>query len=57
MRYIAVMTISRNERIADLADALKRMTEDVGEQAVWRVDVNTESERYNHINNTTWKEL
>jgi len=57
VRYIAVMTISRNDRIADLADALKRMTEDVGEQAVWRVDISTESERYNHINNTTWKEL
>lgn len=41
----------------DLKDALKRMVEDVGEQAVWRVDIHVESERYKHLQNTTWKEL
>jgi len=57
MRYSPVMTISRNDRMEDLKDALKRMTEDVGEQAVWRVDIGVESERYKHVKNTTWKEL
>jgi len=51
------MTLSREDRIQDLADALRRMTEDVSEQAVWRVDVEIKSERYQHIRNTTWKEL
>lgn len=57
MRYSPVMTISRNDRMEDLKDTLKRMAEDVGEQAVWRVDINVESERYQHAKNTTWKEL
>ena|ERR1017187_48970 len=51
------MTISQNDRMEDLKDALKRMAEDVGEQAVWRVDIGVESERYQHVKNTTWKEL
>jgi hypothetical protein len=51
------MTVSRNDRVADLADALRKMTEDVGENAVWRVDISIESERYRHVRATTWKEL
>ena len=57
MRYSPLMTISRDDRMEDLKDTLKRMVEDVGEQAVWRVDINVESDRYKHVKNTTWKEL
>ena len=39
MRYSPLMTISRDDRMEDLKDTLKRMVEDVGEQAVWRVDI------------------
>jgi hypothetical protein len=51
------MTISRDERVADLADTLRKMTEDVGESAVWRVDISVDSERYRQVRATTWKEL
>jgi hypothetical protein len=33
------------------------LQEDVGEQAVWRVEIGIESARYTDIHATTWKEL
>lgn len=51
------MTLSRDARIANFADALRKMTEDVGENALYRIDICTNSERYQHIHTTTWKEL
>src|ERR1017187_8848436 len=51
------MTVSRDDRVVDLADALRKMAEHVGENAVWRVDISIEDERYRDVLATTWKEL
>jgi hypothetical protein len=51
------MTLSRDARGQNVVDALCKMSEDVGEQAVWRVDISIESDRYKDIYATTWKWL
>ncbi|MGC9972554.1 MAG: hypothetical protein ABSE56_18380 [Bryobacteraceae bacterium] len=51
------MTKSREDRVANLALALKLMTEDAGENALYRIDININAERYRQIYATTWKEL
>ncbi|MGA2274436.1 MAG: hypothetical protein ABSH00_12845 [Bryobacteraceae bacterium] len=51
------MTKSREDRVANLLLALKLMTEDVGENALYRTDIAVDSERYRQVYGTTWKEL
>jgi|GEM_PF-5299190 len=51
------MTRSREDRVANLALALKLVAEEVGENALYRIDIDINSERYRQIYRTTWKEM
>lgn len=51
------MTVSRDERLGNLAKALKLMTQEVGENAMRCVFIEANKPEYQDILPTTWKEL
>src|ERR1035441_4488420 len=51
------MTLSRQRRIREMTDTVRMMSEDVGEDAIWKVDIDAKSDRYKHVHVTTWKQL
>jgi hypothetical protein len=51
------MTVSRDTRMDNLAKALKLMTQEVGENAIFRVVIEADKPEYAGILPTTWKEL
>jgi hypothetical protein len=51
------MTVSRNARIDNLANALKLMTQEVGENTMWSVFIDANKPEYQDILPTTWKDL
>jgi len=51
------MTVSRDARIDNLAKALKLMTQEIGENAMWLVFIDANKPEYRDILLTTWKDL
>lgn len=51
------MTLSREARLQEMRDTLRMVSEDVGDAAVWKIDIEAKSDRYKHVHETTWKHL